>query len=88
MAKLVVLAVRDSAVGAYARPIFVPSTAVAVRSFADEVNRNAADNPMFAHADDFELHELGVYIEETGALVPLDGPVCVVRAKDVIRKTH
>ena len=82
MAKLVVCAVRDSAVGAFNRPFFVPSIGVANRSFSDEVNRKSDDNPMYAHPDDFELYELGTFDEEAGVFVQMY-PRCVARAKDV-----
>lgn len=83
MAILKVLAVWDSALQAYARPIFVPQVGVATRSFADEVNRKAADNQMHNHPDDFELHILGLFNEETGVFSGEDKRTCVARAKDV-----
>ena len=75
-------AVKDSAVQAFNRPFFVPTTAVATRSFTDEVNRNATDNQMFAHPDDFELWEVGRFDDETGVLAPVELR-CICRAKDV-----
>lgn len=66
--KLLACAVRDSAANAYNRPFFVPSTGLAVRSFRDEVNRADAQNPMFAHPQDFELWLIGVFDEENGQL--------------------
>lgn len=84
MAKLVVCAVFDRAVQAFARPIFVPHQNVAVRSFTDEVNRKAEDNGINNHPEDFELHALAVFEEETGSFTSLDGgPRVLVRAQDV-----
>ena len=51
--KLEVCAVLDRAVAAYGRPIFVPTNAVAIRSFGDEVNRVDPNNQMNAHPNDF-----------------------------------
>ena len=75
-------AVKDSAVQAFNRPFFVPTTAVATRSFTDEVNRNASDNQMFAHPDDFELWEVGRFDDESGVMAPVEQR-CICRAKDV-----
>jgi hypothetical protein len=80
--KLVVCAVFDSAVQAYGRPIFVAAAGAATRSFMDEVNRNAQDNPLFAHPDDFELRCLAVFDDESGVFVS-DGITALARGKDV-----
>lgn len=82
--KLQVLAVFDSAVQAYSRPFFSPTTGAAVRSFSDEVNRNAEDNPMNRHASDYELFELASFDEETGIFTQ-EIPRCVSRAKDCLK---
>ena len=54
-------AIRDNAVGAFMRPFVMQSVAQAVRSFGDEVNRQADDNNMFHHPEDFELWLVGVF---------------------------
>ena len=66
MSVLVVVSVMDRAVGAFGRPLFVPSVGVALRSFQDEINRQAADNQMAQHPEDFDLYELCMFDEETG----------------------
>lgn len=79
-----VVAVRDSAMGSYARPFVVPTVPIAVRSFTDEVNRVSAENQMNAHADDFELWEIALWNDESGLFGNLEGgPRCIVRGKDV-----
>lgn len=57
--KMSFFAIRDLSVGAFMRPFVMQSTAQAVRSFGDEVNRQAADNMMYSHPEDFELWLLG-----------------------------
>lgn len=84
MTVLYVVAVRDAAVHAFNRPFFVPTIGVAVRSFADEVNRKADDNQMFRHPEDFELWSLGVFDDETGEFQAAEKR-CVSRAKDVVQ---
>lgn len=57
----VIVSVKDSAAQAFGRPIFVPSNAVAIRSFRDEVNRKDSTDDLSRHPDDFELYQLGVF---------------------------
>lgn len=81
--RLIMCAVRDRAADAYARPMFVPSVGIAIRSFSDEVNRKAEDNQMYNHADDFDLYELGVYDDETAKFEILDTPKQLAIGKQV-----
>lgn len=80
-----VVAVRDSAAGAYSRPFTSPTVALATRSFTSEVNRNAADNLMYTHPEDFELWHLQNFDEESGNFLPVEVR-CICRAKDVLVK--
>lgn len=79
-----VVAVRDSAVGAFMRPFFVPSIGSAVRSFSDEVNRKAADNIMSGHPEDFELWHLADFEEESGTFHAVEQRA-LARGKDVVQ---
>lgn len=81
MARLCVVAVRDSAMGAFQRPFVSPAVASAVRAFYDEVKREGSE--MFKHPEDYELWELGAFVEETGELVPASHDMrCLARAVD------
>lgn len=82
MATLIVVAVRDKAMEAYMRPFFVPARGMAVRSFADEVQRAAQDNPIYMHPGDYDLYDLGSFDEETGLFVSLERPVMLARGLD------
>jgi hypothetical protein len=64
--KLNICSVKDRAADAFGRPMFVPSTGVAIRSFSDEVNRSDADNQLFNHPDDFDLYEFGTFDDNSG----------------------
>jgi len=66
MAKVIVVAVKDRALDAFGRPFFTPTVGVAMRSFQDELNRQAEDNAMAKHPDDYDLFQLGTWDEETG----------------------
>jgi hypothetical protein len=67
--QLVIVAVKDRAADAFMRPFFVPTPAMAVRSFMDEVQREAADNQLFHHSDDFDLYEIGIFDDSNGRIV-------------------
>ncbi len=79
-----VISVKDRAADIFNRPFFVPHRNVAIRDFTDEVNRKADDNQLSKHPDDFDLYLLGQYDDNTGDFHTEDGPVVLVRAKDVI----
>jgi len=85
MAKSLVVAVFDTAMSAYMRPFFVPTAQMAVRSFTDEVNRVAEDNPMYRHSDDYILHSLAEFDEDTGEFK--NDPRVLVRGKDVRKES-
>jgi hypothetical protein len=75
--------VKDRAADAYGRPMFVPSTGVAIRSFSDEINRNSADNQLYNHPDDFDLYELGQFDDNTGLFTLHDQPKLLSLGKQV-----
>lgn len=81
--KSYVVAVYDSALDAYSRPFFVPTTQVAVRTFSDEVNRVAVDNPLSSHPDDYSLYVLANFDDHLGVFENMGAPELLVRGKDV-----
>lgn len=60
--------VKDRAADAFGRPFFCSTDGIAVRSFMDEVNREAADNQLYQHPDDFDLFVIGSFDDSTGAV--------------------
>lgn len=78
----VIVSVKDTAAQAFGRPLFVPATAVAVRSFRDEINRKDSNEDMARHPEDFELYELGSFDDSTG-VISVTEPRLVARAKDL-----
>lgn len=82
--RTVIVSVRDSAVAAFGRPAFVPSSAAAVRSFKDEVNRKDANNEMNKHPSDFILFELGFFDEQSGKFDMHPEPLQLLRGQDCI----
>lgn len=83
--KTIVCAARDSAMGGFAQPMFVPAVGVALRSFTSEVNRKAPDNILSQHPGDFELWVIAEYDDESGEFSPPEGGKrCLARGKDVV----
>ena len=81
--KMLVCTIRDRAAEAYGRPFFLPATGVAIRSFQDEVNRDAPDNQVYAHPDDFDLYELGVFDDFDGKFALHDDPKLLALGKQL-----
>lgn len=79
--KLVVVSIRDSALSAYMRPFFVPTTGVAIRAFSDEVRKAGSD--MGAHRGDYILFEIASFDEETGMFDNLASPRQLIRGSDI-----
>lgn len=78
-----VVTVNDRALGAFMRPFFAPNVATARRSFADEVNR--PDSEMNKHPEDYELHLLGEWDDETAVFHCLEAAHVICRALDVLK---
>lgn len=72
----VAVSVRDRAAETFGPPFFVPTEALALRSFAQEVNRPDEKNPMFNNSEDFELYRCGTFDDQTGLYAPegAEGP--------------
>lgn len=69
--KLQVMAVYDAAAQLHHNPIYTPSIGAGLRGFADEVNREAPENQMNMHPDDFSLWHIAIYDTETGVITPV-----------------
>lgn len=84
--KILVVAIRDSAVDAFSPPFFVPSTAAAVRSFGDALRD--PQGAMGKHPADYTLYQLGEFDEDTGRFTNLDSPQQLVRGQDIKEVAH
>jgi hypothetical protein len=78
-----VFSVKDRAADAFGRPVFGNSTGASLRSFTDEVNRNAPENEMYRHAEDFELYHLGAFDDGSGEFILFPAPKLLVRGDNV-----
>lgn len=83
--KRFVVSVWDAASRLYGQPFMCAARGQAVRSFTDEVNRAAQDNALFMHPEDFELHLLSTFEDETGVYEAASSVEieCLARGKDV-----
>lgn len=82
-----VVAVFDRAAQTYATPFHVPALGLAVRSFTDEVNRSAQDNPLNHHPQDFDLYHLCNFDDSAGVFTPHGpSPTLLVRGQDVLTR--
>lgn len=81
--KRLIVAVRDRASDSYGAPFMVVARGQAIRSFSDEVNRSASDNPLYQHPEDFDLYELGTFDDSTG-LYETGVPQMIAIGKDVV----
>ena len=69
---LKIFSVFDTAVGAYASPMFLHSRAQAVRAFTDAIADPSTN--ICKHPQDFTLFYLGEYDDQTGYFTSLDTP--------------
>lgn len=81
--KLIVLAIRDRAIDAFGRPMFMTATGAAIRGFGDEINDPRADNQMNKHPDDYDLYELGTWDDATGRFEQHEQPKQVAIGKNM-----
>lgn len=88
MAQHKICAVRDIQIEEFMRPFTTPAVGGAIRSFADEVNRSAQDNPMNQHPSDFHLYELGTFDPRTGEITSLTPIRILSRGEDALLKTE
>lgn len=77
--KMVICAVRDSAVQAFGRPFVVQARGQAIRSFQDECKNESSD--IAKHPSDYDLYVIGEFNDENGEITP-QVPQLLLRAVD------
>jgi hypothetical protein len=82
--KYSVCAVKDRAVDAFNRPLYVPTVGVAIRSFNDECNKK--DTELHLHPEDYDLYEIGSWDDLTAIYTPIEAPRVIARAQDIAIK--
>jgi hypothetical protein len=79
----VIVCIKDTAARVFGIPFVVQAGAQAVRSLRDEVNSKDSTSDVCKHPDDFELYQIAEFDEDSGFVIPSDGPALLVRAKDL-----
>jgi len=79
--KYIVCSMRDRMAEVYSRPTYWPAVGMAIRSFTDEVNRSAPDNPLWKHPDDYDFFHIATWDEETAPYSTLVQPVQLAMGK-------
>lgn len=80
--KLQVFAIYDAAAEAYMRPVFDVSVGAALRSFADECNRE--DSMLHKHPEHFTLFHLGEWDDANAKMNSLEPHRSLVKAVEVV----
>lgn len=82
-----IYALHDLKSEAFLPPWTAATQGLAFRSLADVVNGapNPGD-PVVTHPEDFELYRIGLFDEQTGAIVAVEKPVLVCSCADL--KVH
>lgn len=75
---LKIVAVYDSAVGAFMNPFYARSFGEAERLFEDACGDG--ESPFKSHPEHFSLFHLGEWIPDQGTIAPLRAPVELVKA--------
>lgn len=81
--KQIVCSVFDSAAQVFGRPFFVVAKGQAVRSFTDEVQRQAPDNELARHPEDFTLYAVAEFDDAYGSFNAFQ-PEVLIRGKDCV----
>lgn len=80
---LVIVAVHDAAAGLFGVPSFVTSVGGAVRSFGDQVNDPTTQ--FGKHPEDYTLHEVGTYNDNTCTFDLKDRPEQIAAGRNLKR---
>lgn len=69
----IVVAIKDVKGENFAQPWFVPTEAVAVRSFTDLVNSPERGGTIHTHSEDYQLYVIAQYDDSNGKITPIEG---------------
>lgn len=78
--KMIIVTIRDVKADLFMRPFFMQTSAAAIRTFSDEVNRADKDNTIYNHPEDYSLYEIGEFDDNTAVIYPLPQPRMLIQA--------
>lgn len=70
----VVVGIKDLKANSFIEMGAVTNTGVAIRAFADQINRNDPQNNLYKWPDDYNIYQIGVYNPRTGQIAGNDVP--------------
>lgn len=79
-----IFSIRDVKTGVFGDPVVVPHLAVLIRQLTE-----VASDPKTVLAkfpEDFQVFEIGGYVEDTGCLLPLANPTFILNVTELTRK--
>lgn len=79
-----IFSVYDKAAQAYLPPFFMPARGQAIRAFSDMVN--SSDNQFGKHPEDYQLHELGEFNDDSGLITQKENPEPIGTGLDFLTK--
>lgn len=79
-------ALYDKVAQVYHRPFTDKTNESMIRGMKQEVNRAAADNPLYLYPKDHAVYHVGEFDEDTGTLTGLAQPALVAEAETLINK--
>lgn len=82
--KIQIFAVYDKKAVAYNLPIFFHQKGQALRAFTDAVTDE--QSPFHKHPEDYCLHHLGEFSDQTGIISPLTNPVPLEEALNCVKQ--
>lgn len=81
---LIAVSVRDTVADSFGQPVFLPTIALAIRSFRDALLSRDQTNPMCAHPGDYDLYHVGQFDTQEGKFITIAHPMCLVKGAAVV----
>lgn len=75
-------AVYDSAAASFGNPLVYPTPELAIRALKEACA--GGDSRIAQNAGDYSMALLGRYVAATGELIPLNAPVTIITAREVM----
>jgi len=81
--KIKIYSIFDSAASAYIPPFYMQNDGLAIRAFQDNVNAKEENN-ISRHPEQFSLHRLGEFDDQTATITMDDVARCIARGHELI----
>lgn len=78
-----IFTIHDSAAGAYLPPFFLPTDAMAIRTFGDCINDSK--HAFSLHPDNYTLFDLGHWLDGSASISPHNAPISLGNGIDFVK---